>query len=290
LRTSENRRAQLIHSILRSCIARRAILECTVTYQLGRLDGTKKPGQGSRLSRNRHEHQQARLAPAGVMGKPHRIRFIPDKDNKVRVVVADDHPVFREGVVRALQASSAVEVVAEVDDGRRALEEAAALHPDVALLDYKLPEMDGIAVIKAITRDHLSTRALLLSAHNESGIVYDALQAGAAGYLSKEASREQILDAVLAVARGESVLPSDVAAGLVGEIRMRAPTTGPALTDRESEILRLIADGKSFPEIARELYLGVTTVKTHVQHVYEKLGVSDRAAAVAEAFRKHLIE
>jgi two-component system, NarL family, nitrate/nitrite response regulator NarL len=193
-------------------------------------------------------------------------------------------------MVRALQASPAVEVVAEVDDGRRALEEAVALHPDVVLLDYKLPEMDGIAVIKAITRDHLSTRALLLSAHNESSIVYDALQAGAAGYLSKEASRDQILDAVLAVARGESVLPSDVAAGLVGEIRMRAPTAGPALTDRESEILRLIADGKSFPEIARELYLGVTTVKTHVQHVYEKLGVSDRAAAVAEAFRKHLIE
>jgi two-component system nitrate/nitrite response regulator NarL len=219
-----------------------------------------------------------------------RIHYIPQEDHHVRVVVADDHPVFREGVVRVLQASPFVEVVAEVEDGRRALEETARQRPDVALLDYKLPELDGIAVIHAIRRDGLPTQALLLSAHNESGIVYEALQAGAAGYLPKEASREQILDAVLAVARGEAVLPAEVAAGLVGEIRLRAPLVGPALTDREREILRLIADGKSFPEIAGSLYLGVTTVKTHVQHIYEKLGVSDRAAAVAEAFRKGLIE
>ena len=208
----------------------------------------------------------------------------------MRVVVADDHPVFREGVVRVLQASPFIAVVAEVDDGRRALEEAIAQRPDVALLDYKLPGMDGIAVIHAIARDGLGTRTLLLSAHNESSLVYEALQAGAAGYLPKEASREQILEGVLAVARGESVLPGEVAAGLVGEIRIRAPSSGPVLTDREREILRLVADGRSFPEIASTLYLGVTTVKTHVQHVYEKLGVSDRAAAVAEAIRKRLIE
>jgi two-component system nitrate/nitrite response regulator NarL len=208
----------------------------------------------------------------------------------VRVLVADDHPVFREGVVRVLQASPFVQVVAEVDDGRRAVAEITALQPDVALLDYKLPEMDGIAVIHAIVRDSLLTRALLLSAHNESSVVYEALQAGAAGYLPKEASREQILEGVLAVARGEAVLPREAAAGLVGEIRLRAPLAGPVLTDREREILRLIAEGKSFPEIGSELFIGVTTVKTHVQHVYEKLGVSDRAAAVAEAIRKRLID
>ena len=130
---------------------------------------------------------------------------------------------------------------------------------------------------------------LLLSAFTESGLVYQALQTGAAGYLPKEARREQIVDAVLACARGESVVAPELTAGLVSEIRMRADE-GPALTDREREILRHIAAGKSLPEIARELFLGVTTVKTHVQHVYEKLGVSDRAAAVAEAMRRRLIE
>ncbi len=218
------------------------------------------------------------------------IRDVPARERRVRVLVADDHPVFREGVVRALEASGRVEVVGQPENGRDALAEIAAQLPDVAVLDYRLPGLDGIAVIHAITRDGLPTRALLLSAHNESTLVYEALQTGAAGFLSKEAEREQIVDAVLAVARGESVLSAEVAAGLVGEIRLRAANDAPVLTDREREILRLIADGKSFPEIASELYLGVTTVKTHVQHIYDKLHVSDRAAAVAEGIRRRLIE
>jgi two-component system, NarL family, nitrate/nitrite response regulator NarL len=213
-----------------------------------------------------------------------------DRDRRVRVVVADDHPVFREGVVRALEASGLVEVVGQPENGRDALSEIAAQLPDVAVLDYRLPGLDGIAVIHAITRDGLPTRALLLSAHDESTVVYEALQTGAAGFLSKEAEREQIVDAVLAVARGEAVLSAEAAAGLVGEIRLRGATDAPVLTEREREILRLIADGKSFPEIASELFLGVTTVKTHVQHIYDKLHVSDRAAAVAEGIRRRLIE
>jgi two-component system nitrate/nitrite response regulator NarL len=131
---------------------------------------------------------------------------------------------------------------------------------------------------------------LLISAFTESSVVYKALEAGAAGFISKEARREQIVDAVLACARGEDVLPSEVASGLVAEIRLRGSNDAPALTDREQQILRLVAAGKSLPQIARELFLGVTTVKTHVQHLYEKLGVSDRAAAVAEAMRRGLIE
>jgi two-component system nitrate/nitrite response regulator NarL len=145
-------------------------------------------------------------------------------------------------------------------------------------------------VAHAIARDGLTTRVILLSAFTESGLVYKALQTGAAGYLPKEARREQIVDAVLACARGETVVSPELTSGLVSEIRMRAVNDAPALTDREREILRLIAAGKSLPEIAKELFLGVTTVKTHVQHLYEKLGVSDRAAAVAEAMRRHLIE
>lgn len=209
---------------------------------------------------------------------------------KVRVVVADDHPLYRDGVVRALGASGQVDVLAEVGEGRAALEEIRANDPDVALLDYKLPGLDGIAVVHAVTRDGLSTRVLLLSAFTDSGLVYEALQTGAAGFLPKEAKREQIVDAVLACARGETVVPPELTAGLVTEIRMRATDEGPVLTDRESEILRMIAVGKSLPDIATELFLGVTTVKTHVQHIYAKLGVSDRAAAVAEGMRRRLIE
>jgi two-component system nitrate/nitrite response regulator NarL len=214
----------------------------------------------------------------------------PDRRKKVRVVVADDHPLYREGVVRALSGSGQVEIVAEAEDGRAALAVIVEHKPDVALLDYKLPELDGVAVTHAVVRDGLPTRVLLLSAFTESGVVYKALETGAAGFVPKEARREQIVDAVLACARGENVLPSDLASGLVSEIRLRAVDDAPALTERESEILRLIASGKSLPDIAGELFLGVTTVKTHVQHLYEKLGVSDRAAAVAEAMRRGLIE
>jgi two-component system nitrate/nitrite response regulator NarL len=209
---------------------------------------------------------------------------------RVTVVIADDHPLYREGVVRALSASGQVDIVAEAEDGRSALEKIQEHQPDVALLDYKLPELDGVAVTNAVVRDQLPTRVLLVSAFTDTGVVYQALETGAAGFVSKEARREQIVDAVLACARGENVVPPDIAAGLVSEIRLRKQDDRPALTQREQEILRLIATGKSLPEIAKELYLGLTTVKTHVQHLYEKLGVSDRAAAVASAMRRGLIE
>jgi two-component system nitrate/nitrite response regulator NarL len=209
---------------------------------------------------------------------------------RVRVLVADDHPLYREGVVRALSASGRVEIVAEAEDGRVALTQIQEQLPDVALLDYKLPELDGVAVTHAIVREQLPVRVLLVSAFIDSGVVYKALETGAAGFISKEARREQIVDAVLACSRGENVVPPDVAAGLVSEIRLRKNDDAPALTPREQEILHLIAAGKSLPEIAKELYLGLTTVKTHVQHLYEKLGVSDRAAAVATAMRRGLIE
>ena len=209
---------------------------------------------------------------------------------RVRVVVADDHPLYREGVVRALSASGQVEILAEAADGRAALEQIQEHRPDVALLDYKLPGLDGVAVTNAVVRDELPTRVLLVSAFTDSGVVYQALETGAAGFVSKEARREQIVDAVLACARGENVVPPDIAAGLVSEIRLRKQDDRPALTQREHEILRLIAAGQSLPEISKELYLGLTTVKTHVQHLYDKLGVSDRAAAVASAMRRGLIE
>ena len=224
----------------------------------------------------------------GILGST--MAAMPEQTPRVRVVVADDHPLYRDGVVRALSASGRVEIVAEAEDGRAALEAIKEHRPDVALLDYRLPELDGVEVTHAIIRDGLPTRVLLVSAFTDSGLVYNALQVGVRGYLAKDARREQIVDAVLACARGETVLPQELASGLASEIRSRANSDGPILTQREAEILRLIAAGKSLPAIAKELFLGVTTVKTHAQHVYAKLEVSDRAAAVAEAMRRGLIE
>ena len=133
---------------------------------------------------------------------------------KVRVVVGDDHPLFRDGVVRALTSSGSIEVVAEADDGVSALEAIRAHSPQVALLDYRMPGMDGAEVAAAVQRDELPTRVLLVSAHDESAIVYRALQEGAAGFLPKESTRSELVDAVLSCAKGRDVIGPDLAAGL----------------------------------------------------------------------------
>lgn len=211
-------------------------------------------------------------------------------NEKVRVVVGDDHPLFRDGVVRALVASGVVDVVAEADDGLAALALIKEHAPQVALLDYRMPELDGAQVAAAVRRDGLSTRVLLLSAHDESAIVYKALEEGAAGFLPKESTRAEIVAAVLECAKGRDVLSPTLAAGLAGEVRRRGQTAGPTLSAREKEVLDRFAQGQSIPTIAGELFLAPSTVKTHVQRLYEKLGVSDRAAAVAEAMRRGLLE
>lgn len=210
--------------------------------------------------------------------------------DRVRVVVGDDHPMFREGVVRALQSSGSIDVVAEADDGTAALAAIREHNPAVALLDYRMPGMDGAAVAAAVQRDELPTRVLLISAHDEAAIVYRALQDGAAGFLPKESTRSELVNAVLDCAKGRDVVAPSLAAGLAGEIRRRAEPEGPVLSPREREVLALIAGGSSIPAMAKELFLAPSTVKTHVQRLYEKLGVSDRAAAVAEAMRRKLLD
>ena len=211
-------------------------------------------------------------------------------NQKVQVVVADDHPLFRDGLVRALTSSGLVEVVAEAADGPSALAAIKAHRPQVALLDHQMPGMDGGQVAAAVLRDELPTRVLLVSANNESAIVYHALQQGAAGYLPKESSRTEIVNAVLECAQGRDVIDPHLASGLAAEIRRRAEPAGPTLSAREREVLGMIANGSSIPTIAKELYLAPSTVKTHVQRLYEKLGVGDRAAAVAEAMRRRLLD
>jgi two-component system nitrate/nitrite response regulator NarL len=210
--------------------------------------------------------------------------------SRVSVLVAEDHPLFREAVVRAVRERPELELVAEAADGREALEEIRRLRPQVAVLDWKMPGLDGLQVLRAVDRDGLPTRVVLLSAFLDGALAYQAVAAGAAAYLSKDADRRRIQDTVLAVSRGEVVLAPEVQAGIAAEIRRRGRTEGPALSEREREVLGHIAEGRSAPEIARRLFLSPATVKGHLQSLYEKLGVNDRAAAVAEAMRRGLLE
>ncbi|KAA0099851.1 DNA-binding response regulator [Mycolicibacterium sp. P1-18] len=209
---------------------------------------------------------------------------------KVRVVVGDDHPLFRDGVVRALSASGSIDVVAEAEDGVAALAMIREHGPQVALLDYRMPGLDGAQVAAAVRRDALPTRVLLISAHDESAIVYSALQEGAAGFISKESSRSELVDAVLSCAKGRDVVAPNLAAGLVGEIQRRNESDAPTLSAREREVLGYIAGGQTIPAMAKKMFLAPSTVKTHVQRLYEKLGVGDRGSAVAEAMRRGLLE
>lgn len=219
-----------------------------------------------------------------------KLAFMQVSGELVRVVVGDDHPLFREGVVRALTSSGQITVVAEAENGSGALELIREHLPDVALVDYRMPELDGTQVAAAVRRDELPTRVVLLSAHDDAAIVYHALEEGAAGFLSKESTRAELVSAVLDCARGRDVVTASLTAGLAGEIRKRAQPAGPSLSTREREVLRMIAAGQTVPAMAKELFLAPSTVKTHVQRLYEKLGVGDRAAAVAEAMRRGLLE
>ena len=209
---------------------------------------------------------------------------------RVRVYLADDHPLFLRGIVQEVKERPDLELVGQATDGRKALADLRSLQPDVAVIDMRIPGLSGLEVLAACKRDAIKTRIIVLSAHVESDLVYRAIASGAAGYLSKEADRETILDAVAAVSRGEVVLAPEVHAGLAGEIRRREVVERPILTPREKEVLVLTADGLTAPEIASRLQLGVATVRSHLQNLYEKLGVSDRAAAVAAAMRARLLE
>jgi two-component system nitrate/nitrite response regulator NarL len=183
-----------------------------------------------------------------------------------------------------------IDVVAEAAGGREAIALIRDHRPQVALVDYQMPDLDGLAVLHAVVRDGLPTRVLLLSAATDSSIVYRALEEGAAGYLSKDSRRGEIVDAVQQAAQGKTVVPAALAAGLAGQIRLRAQNNAPVLSERERQVLTAFASGKSIPAIAGELFLAPSTVKTHTQRLYEKLGVSDRAAAVAEAMRQGLLD
>ncbi len=210
---------------------------------------------------------------------------------RVTIVVADDHPLYRDGLARAITHRPEFELLGQAKDGREALDLIRAQTPDVAVVDMRMPGLDGLAVVAALVRDGVRTRVLMLSAAVESAVVFAAVSAGAAGFWSKDADRDVICDAIAKVARGESVLDPSLQDGVFAEVHARGvDDTRRVLSEREGEILRLIASGLSAPAIGDRLFLSTATVKTHLAHLYEKLGVSDRAAAVAEAMRRGLLE
>jgi two-component system nitrate/nitrite response regulator NarL len=208
----------------------------------------------------------------------------------VRVLAADGQPLYRDAVARAIRERPELELVGQVGDGREALEAIGSEEPDVAVIDTTLSGLSGEQVLNAVARDGFHTRVVMIAAHADPSDVYAALAVGAAGYLTKDASARELCDAITAVARGRTVLAPELQAGVAGEIRLRAPHDRPLMSERERETLTLIAEGLSAPQIGRTLHLSTATVKTHLQHIYEKLGVSERAAAVAEAMRRGLLE
>jgi two-component system, NarL family, nitrate/nitrite response regulator NarL len=211
-------------------------------------------------------------------------------NERIRVVIADDHPLYRTGLVDTVKRRPELELVGQAENGESALDEIRSLTPDVCVLDVKMPGLGGVDVLKTLEREELPVRVVFVSAYFDSDVVYGALGSGASGYLSKDSSGDEICDALVAASQGRTTLGSDVQAAVAQEIRRRSGDQDRLLTPREDEILRMTADGLSAPDIARKLHLGATTVKTHLQRVYEKLGVSDRAAAVAEAMRRGILD
>lgn len=209
---------------------------------------------------------------------------------RVRVLAADSHPLYRDAMSRAIRERPELELVGQAANGRAALEAIGADRPDVALVERTLPGLTGEQILKAVSRDGLGTRVVLIASEPDPGAVYSAIANGAAGYLTKAADSREICDAITSVARGGNVLGAGLQTGIAGEIRLRAVDERPFLSDREREVLKLIAEGMTAPQIGRTIHLGVATVKTHLQHIYDKLGVSERAAAVAEAMRRGLLE
>ena len=206
----------------------------------------------------------------------------------IRVVVVDDHALLRDGTRQILEAHPDLQVVGEAASGEVALALVNQLQPDVVLMDIALPEMNGIEVTRALTRDHPDIRVLMVSAYYEDEYVRSALEAGAAGYLSKTAPGDELVQAVRAVAGGTSVLQSDLMARLFNEPRQPAQGA-PDMSERELEVLSLLAQGLRNKELAARMNIGTRTVDRLCDNIYAKLGVSSRTEAVVRAISAKLL-
>ncbi len=212
-------------------------------------------------------------------------------------MICDDHALFRRGLIMVLESEDGVEVVGEAEDGQEAIEKAEELTPDVVLMDVRMPRVSGIEATRAIAESVPSAKILMLTVSDEEDDLYDAIKAGATGYLLKEISIEEVASAIRSVVSGQSLISPSMASKLLSEFtslakkaddRQAMPT--PRLTDRELEVLKLVAQGMSNREIATELYISENTVKNHVRNILEKLHLHSRMEAVVYAVREKLLD
>jgi DNA-binding NarL/FixJ family response regulator len=210
----------------------------------------------------------------------------------IGLLIVDDHPVVRDGLSGMFASADEFSVLGEARDGKEAIAMAAVLRPDVILMDLRMPGMDGVTAIGELAKHGSTARVLVLTTYDTDSYVLPAIEAGATGYLLKDAPRAELQRAVRAAARGEAVLAPAVAARLMNRVRVpsagKAPSAEP-LSQREREVLALVAAGATNREAAARLFISEATVKTHLLHLYAKLGVSDRAAAVAEGYNRGLL-
>jgi len=204
----------------------------------------------------------------------------------IRVLIVDDHPVVRDGLRGIFTGDPDFEVVGEAGDGAEALARVGRQGADVVLMDLRMPRMGGVDAIRALRESAPAVRVLVLTTFDTDSDVLPAIEAGATGYLLKDAPAEELIRAVRAAYRGESVLSPAVAGRLMG--RVREPTRD-VLSNREHQVLKLVADGATNREAAAKLFISQASIKTHLLHIYGKLGVRDRAAAVSEAYKRGLL-
>ena len=204
----------------------------------------------------------------------------------IRILITDDHPVVREGLAGMLAGQSDFEVVGMAEDGETAVSLHASLSPNVTLMDLQMPGLDGVGAIEAIKIQQPSAHILVLTTYDSDADILRAIEAGATGYLLKDTPREELFRAIRSAAEGDPVLAPTVAARLM--TRMRTPVEE-NLSTREIEVLQLVAKGNSNREVGKVLHISTATVKTHLIHIYNKLGVDDRTAAVTTALEKGII-
>jgi DNA-binding NarL/FixJ family response regulator len=204
----------------------------------------------------------------------------------IRVLIVDDHPIVRDGLRGLFEGDSEFDVVGEASNGKEAVARTEAFDPDVVLMDLRMPVLDGVAATRDIINRGLGAHVLILTTYDTESDVLPAIEAGATGYLLKDTPRDELRRAVRAAASGESVLSPPVATQLLGQVRSPHRDT---LSEREMEILGMVARGATNKAVAAELFISEATVKTHLLHIYEKLGVNDRAAAVGAAYERGLL-